>query len=233
MSKPLILINAGPGYDPKFEREGWATNKTYVGAVVAAGGVPILMYEDACPEDMARICDGLIMTGSFSYSPRMEVRERNSSIGDRKRVMLDKALFLAFKAAGKPIFGICLGEQIINIFEGGRNKNHFAHREGVEHIMSSHTVQTVPGSFIEKVWGTDFYVNSRHGNAIKDMAPGYKITGLSPDGIIEATEHESLPIYGFQFHPERMRGDRRDPLNGPDSTPLFAAFIEKCIEYKK
>ncbi|MBE6994055.1 MAG: gamma-glutamyl-gamma-aminobutyrate hydrolase family protein [Ruminococcaceae bacterium] len=233
MSKPLICINGGGAYDPKFEREGWATNKSYAAGVAAAGGVPVLMYEDGCAEDMAALCDGLILTGSFSYSPRPQLAERNGSVAGRKRVQLDRELYFAFKKAGKPIFGICLGEQIINVFEGGTNKNHFAIREGVEHIISSHTVETVPGSFIEKVWGTGFWVNSRHGNAIKDVAPGFKVTALSPDGIIEATEHETLPIWGFQFHPERMRGDRPDPLNGPDSTPLFAAFVEKCAEYRK
>ena len=60
-----------------------------------------------------------------------------------------------------------------------------------------------------------------------------RVTAQAEDDVIKAIEHETLPIFGFQFHPERMRGDRRDPLNGPDSTPLFRAFIEKCIEYKK
>jgi len=38
MSKPLICINGGGAYDPKFEREGWATNKSYAAGVAAVRG---------------------------------------------------------------------------------------------------------------------------------------------------------------------------------------------------
>ncbi len=57
---------------------------------------------------------------------------------------------------------------------------------------------------------------------------------MADDGkTIEAIEHETLPIYCFQFHPERMRGDVPDPPFGPDSTPLFKWFGDKCLEFRK
>ena len=111
MNKPIICIDGGGGYDPRFECESWATNKTYVNAVSAAGGIPVLCYDDACAEDMAKECDGLILTGAFVYIPRQELRARGTAVGRPKRVKLDRALYEAFKAAGKPIYGICLGEQ--------------------------------------------------------------------------------------------------------------------------
>ena len=41
-------------------------------------------------------------------------------------------------------------------------------------------------------------------------APGFRVTAVSEeDGIVEAIEHETKPIYGFQFHPESYR--RKDP----------------------
>ena len=34
------------------------------------------------------------------------------------------------------------------------------------------------------------------------VAPGFRVTAKASDGVIEAIEHESQPIFGFQFHPE-------------------------------
>ena len=124
MKKPVILINGGPAFDKMFESDSWGINKTYVHAVGAAGGAPVLCADDFSAEEYAQVCDGLILTGSFSYCPRMELRDRLSQVGQRERVVFDRKLFEAFKAAGKPIFGICLGEQIINLFLGGMHQRY-------------------------------------------------------------------------------------------------------------
>ena len=66
------------------------------------------------------------------------------------------------------------------------------------------------------------YVNSFHHQAIKDLAPHFKVVAKAPDGIIEAIEHESLPIYAVQFHPEALShkyGEMQD---------IFNVFIKKC-----
>lgn len=231
MKKPYICIDGGGGIDPVFETDSWATNKTYVNAVVAAGGVPVLCYDDECPEVMAEKCDGLVLCGAFGYAPKPELREKGGPAG-AARVALDRRLYEAFKKAGKPIFGICLGQQYINVYEGGTLKFRFAQQEGVEHMLSSHTIKTEPGSMIREVWGEEFWINSRHSNAIDELAPTLKVTAWSKDGIIEAVEHKECPIWAFQFHPERMRGDMPEPLNGPDSTPLFGWFVNKCMEMR-
>ena len=67
-------------------------------------------------------------------------------------------------------------------------------------------------------------MNSFHHQAIKDLAPHFKVVAKAPDGIIEAIEHESLPIYAVQFHPEACAG----PL---DTDALFDEF-EKMMEGK-
>ena len=65
-------------------------------------------------------------------------------------------------------------------------------------------------------------MNSFHHQAIKDLAPHFKVVAKAPDGIIEAIEHESLPIYAVQFHPEPLShkyGEMQD---------IFNVFIKKC-----
>lgn len=228
MKKPIILINGGPAFDKTFEQDSWGINKTYVHAIGAAGGAPVLCAEDNSAEDYAQICDGLLLTGSFSYCPRLELRDRLSQVGQPERVVYDRKLFEAFRDAGKPIFGVCLGEQIINLFLGGTLSNNFKYQTGVEHMMTAHSIKAKPGSVLQQLFGDEFYVNSRHNNAIEKLAPGLKVTATSPDGIIEAVEHETLPIWAFQFHPERMRGDLPEPPIGPDTTPLFKWFVDRC-----
>lgn len=228
MKKPVILINGGPAYDKTFEVESWGINKTYVHAVGAAGGAPVLCAEDLSAEDYAQVCDGLVLTGSFSYCPRPELASRLSQVGQPLRVAFDRRLFDAFVAAGKPIFGVCLGQQIINLYLGGTVSVNFKMERGVEHMMTAHTIRAEEGSILYRLFGESFYVNSRHNNAIEQLAPGLKATAWSPDGIVEAVEHETLPIWAFQFHPERMRGDLPEPPVGPDTTPLFKWFVDRC-----
>lgn len=228
MKKPIILINGGPAFDKTFESNSWGINKTYVHAVGAAGGAPVLCADDDSAEDYAKVCDGLILTGSFSYCPRPELKDRLERVGQPSRIRLDEKLFWAFHKAGKPIFGVCLGQQIINLFLGGTLSTNFKYETGVEHMMTSHLIHTAPGSVLEQIFGNEFYVNSRHNNAVEKLAPGLRATAWSPDGVIEAVEHENLPIWAFQFHPERMRGDIPEPPMGPDSTPLFRWFVEQC-----
>lgn len=54
------------------------------------------------------------------------------------------------------------------------------------------------------------------------------MTARSLDGIIEAIEHKTLPVFSVQFHPERMRGDAPNPAFGPDGTELFKYFVDLC-----
>ena len=50
---------------------------------------------------------------------------------------------------------------------------------------------------------------------------------MSSDGVIEAIEHESLPIFAVQFHPERMCfiGSRPDTVDG---TKIIEHFVKMC-----
>lgn len=72
-----------------------------------------------------------------------------------------------------------------------------------------HGIATVKGSYLAGLAGETCPVNSRHHQAVKDVAKGFRVTATSPDGVVEAFEHETLPIMAFQFHPERMTEDPR------------------------
>ena len=59
-------------------------------------------------------------------------------------------------------------------------------------------------------------VNSAHHQAIDTLARGLKVAAIGPGDIIEAYQHESLPVIGVQFHPERMclKNAREDTVCG-------------------
>ena len=56
---------------------------------------------------------------------------------------------------------------------------------------------------------------------------GLRAVLFAPDGVVEALEHKTLPVWSVQFHPERMAFAfrREDTVDG---SLLFRFFLEKC-----
>ncbi len=231
--KPIICIAPAPAVEPMFFNDGWMVNKKYFLGVSAGGGVPVMATDIELAEEYARLCDGLVLTGSAMYMPSPEYAAQAKVIEKQKRDPQDAQLFYAFQKAGKPVLGICRGQQNINVFLGGTLAKKFKLTDGVEHLMRKHEIVAQPGSLICELFGETFITNRRHNNRIDQLADGLKVTARSHDGVIEAIEHESEPIYAVQWHPERMRGDLPDPFDGPDTTILFQKFSEICLAHKK
>lgn len=231
--KPIICIAPAPAVEPMFFNDGWMVNKKYYLGVTAGGGVPVMATDIELAEEYARLCDGLILTGSAMYMPSPEYAAQAKAIEKQKRDPQDAQLFYAFQKAGKPVLGICRGQQNINVFLGGTLAKKFKLTDGVEHLMRKHEIVAEPGSLICELFGETFITNSRHNNRIDQLADGLKVTARSHDGVIEAVEHKFEPIYAVQWHPERMRGDLPDPFDGPDTTILFQKFSEICLAHKK
>ena len=135
-----------------------------------------------------------------------------------------------------PISGVCHGSQVINTYFGGMLKLTpqkageedflIAHRMPVRTPFTDnfHLVDLVPGSRIASVLGsTRAVVNSSHSNRSFEMGRGLRVTARAQDGVVEAFEHESLPVMAFQFHPERMAYDAR----------FIALLMESLSESRK
>lgn len=89
----------------------------------------------------------------------------------------------------KPILGICHGAFAINDICGGENGT-------VEGHVDQQTQITLEG---EK-----HIVKCYHSQSIKTLADGFVATSIDTQGNIESFQHESLPIFGVLWHPERM-----------------------------
>lgn len=99
-----------------------------------------------------------------------------------------------------PIFGICLGHQAITVAYGGS----VARANEIVHGKTSTMQHT--GSAIFKGIPKEFEATRYHSLvAMEDSFPlALKVTARTENGLIMALEHEKLPIYGVQFHPESI-----------------------------
>lgn len=101
----------------------------------------------------------------------------------------------------KPILGVCLGFQAIYEFFGGRlfNQRKVMHGVAVACEVSNSTVlfKNIPSNIkigLYHSWAAD-------PNAKPEKL---EITALTTNGVIMAFQHQTLPIYGVQFHPESI-----------------------------
>lgn len=119
----------------------------------------------------------------------------------------------ALSDAGLPIFGICLGLQLVARAFGGRTyKLPYGHRGG------NHPVKNLDTGGVE-------ITSQNHGFAVRatgevlDDAPDLRVTHLNlNDGTIEGIAHISRPVFAVQYHPESAPGPH-------DSRYLFDQFI--------
>ena len=209
------------------------TREYYADAVNGCGGIATITYL----EDKGMDYDGLILCGGNDIDPKYYGEEINGAIDiDYPRDEAEFQLAKTFIDAGKPVMGICRGHQLLNVYFGGTLHQHI--ESVAEHRMEGpiaqiHEVVALEGSIAEKLYGNRFVVNSIHHQAVKDLGEGLKVTMTSTDGsIVEAFEHESLPIFGVQWHPERMcfYNRREDTVDG---APIFKYFVELCQKVKE
>lgn len=231
---PIIAISPN-GVAPKTPG-GFRTvecSTAYTKALARAGAMPVLLCEEA-PEEAAKLFDALVLSGGGDIDPALfgETILNDTVNIDAIRDGFEVPLIRAFRDAGKPIFGICRGMQVINVALGGTLYQDLPEQLGFVHfdMKLRHYVDAAEGSMLHALFGARFRVNSTHHQAVRDLAPGLLMTAASPEGIVEAFEHKTLPIFGTQFHPERMSGGAEDPRT-PDFQPLFDRFVAICREY--
>lgn len=96
-------------------------------------------------------------------------------------------------------------------------------KDGVD---SAHEVTAIADSVLCDLYGERFCVNSAHHQAINMLGRGLRPTAYW-NNYVEAFEHESLPIFGVQWHPERMcfARKREDTVCGAN---LFEYFLDLC-----
>lgn len=197
-------------------RERVTLNTTYVRALEGAGLVPLAVPTMLTPERAAAALHGvrgLVLTGGEDVAPERYGATPHPRLGavDPVRDAAELALIAAARARRLPILAICRGIQILNVALGGTLYQDLdSERPGpVSHAgETDHDVRVEPGSLLERTLGVrSATVNSRHHQAIRDLAPGLRAVAWAADGVIEGAEpvDASLPwTVAVQWHPEDL-----------------------------
>ena len=237
MNKPLICISNASNHNTKQNPEATrqiVLSRAYADAIAAAGAVPVVTAEH-CPDELAIFCDGLVLSGGEDIEPELfgETILNDTVVLDTQRSEFEIPLIRAFMKAGKPILAICRGSQILSCLLGGGLYQDIVQQLGLNHMDKTmrHRVNCAEGSLMHRLFGESVLVNSTHHQAVKNVAPGFWVTALSEEGIVEAYEHSQLPIWATQFHPERLTGTWSDGRT-PDFAPLFEFFVAEVMKRK-
>jgi len=185
-------------------------SSAYTDAIARAGGIPVVLPiidDQALAESLLAKLDGIVFSGGPDLDPAEfgeEVWNETVSI-DAVRDRSDLLFARTALASGKPILAICRGEQLMNVVLGGTLYQDIPTQVDtmIKHSGFDHRIGVEKGSVLYDLFGQDsLTVNSSHHQAVKDPAPGIRITAHAPDGIVEAYEYEN--VLAVQFHPERM-----------------------------
>lgn len=185
--------------------------------------------------------DGVVMHGGADVWPGSYGEEplREEWLGDRVRDLYDLAVVEAFAQAGKPIFGVCRGLQLINVAFGGtlyqdietQHPGAQQHRDARTYDQHFHEIDFVPGTHLARLYPGQrrACVNSIHHQGIKTLAPGFVMEACShPDRIPEAIRRSPARGQGYiaatQWHPEfHVQGSHT-----LDDTAILRDFLGAC-----
>jgi putative glutamine amidotransferase len=133
-------------------------------------------------------------------------------------------------ALNKPLLGICRGLQLMNVAFGGSLYQDIPHAmpDALQHSQNANpdvatqTIELVEGTILQKLIGQPLLLaNSFHHQAIKQLAPGFRVSARAKDGIIEGIEKEGdFFTLAVQWHPELMF------MQHASMQRLFHGFVE-------
>lgn len=218
----------------------------YVRALERCGHIPFIIAKTSDTNVLFKVlarADAIVVTGGradINAELYGEKRHKAASRPDPFRDAFDTAVLKYAAQKRIPVLGICRGEQMMNVVFGGSMHQHvpdvFYGKNGkpsVNHGRWSyfgaatnpptHTVSIVPGTKLAKLLGTgELAVASHHHQAVKRVAPGFRVSAYSADGLVEAVESVEWPMIGVQFHPETVVAER--PREGFELERLEALF---------
>ncbi len=241
-SRPRIAIPSPTSIDLDYNRR---CLPLYFNAIERSGGCPVTVPLDGSAASVAARCAGVLLPGSLAdVSPLRYGQAASEDCGssDPSRESTDCVLLEEAERHSKPVFCICYGLQMLNVWRGGSLLQHLAtfpvnHAAGAA-VAVAHTALLHPGSLLASVIDPEsnaaegaplrISINSSHHQAVASPGDGLYPSALSSqDGVIEAIESQSpsttAPFtLGVQWHPERSYDQ------SPASRALFDRFISEA-----
>jgi putative glutamine amidotransferase len=205
--------------------------------IVAAGGLPVVVppcCRDVEADAYLDRLDGFLLIGGADLDPRRHGLPTHPAVQlmPQRRDDSDRRLVERLLERHLPMLGVGLGMQQINVAGGGTLYLHLPeelprclpHRDptGGAH---RHTARIEPGTRIEEIYGgEEIRVNSCHHQAVRQVAKGFRVGAVAPDGVIEAIESTDPEWFciGVQWHPEADTATALD-------LQLFECFVQACL----
>jgi putative glutamine amidotransferase len=211
----------------------------YKQAILHVGGEVRILDASMSVEDALSGIDVLMLTGGDDVMPSRYGETAHETVVEAEpgRDEFEIALVNEARARALPLFAICRGIQVLNVACGGTLVQDIPSqvRGALPHSLKipphepyslAHEVWLDKDTLLSRLMGERLSdadsceVNSRHHQAVKDVARGFKVSATAPDGVIEAIEDPAARFcLGVQWHPENFwrTGEFR---------PLFEAFVE-------
>lgn len=235
--RPVIGVTLDFNRTEEYAKTPWyALRENYITALSDLGAkVLLLHYEYGAPEEIIKELDGLVITGgNFDVDPNLygETISHERVNPNQKRTNFEFGVCRAAIDSKTPLFGICGGEQLMNVVMGGsliqhipaEIDNYIEHEQKIAKHLPSHKVMVSEGSMLYDIVGArEIDVNTTHHQAVKTVGNGLQVCGVAPDGVIEAIESidKSWFCLGVQWHPEynHIESDKR----------ILKAFVGGCV----
>lgn len=179
--------------------------------------------------------DGLIIPGGPDVSPRFQGEDPEPGLGPTTPLRDEFEMVLIPQAikAGIPLLGICRGQQAINIALGGSvyqdlgddfGQPVLQHSQKTAGNLPTHFVTIDEDSALGQTLGNRAFVNSRHHQAVHQVADQLHVVASAADGVIEALENDDASIQTVQWHPENLWPD------DPRQEQIFTAFLKRVAQ---
>ncbi len=234
MRKPIIGITtyAEQARWGVWETPTALTPMSYVNAITAAGGRPLLVPPalDAIDETLDAL-DGVLFSGGSDLDPSTYGAEAHPETTgtrpDRDRAEL--ALMAAALERDMPVLAVCRGMEVMNVARGGDLVQHLPDVLGHEHhkhtpgVFGDHEVDVDVGSRVGRLLGDRAPVKSHHHQGVRRVGEGLREVAWADDGTIEGLEDpERRFALGVLWHPEQ----------GEDFA-LFKGLVEEAARYRE
>ena len=210
---------------------------TYVHAIEASGGIPMVLPYTQDIKTMERfidLCDGFLFTGGDDIAPERYGEQIKDTCGEIQyyRDDFEFNMLRQVMKSSKPLLAICRGSQLVNVAFGGtlyqdmpsEKPSTVLHRQEDFGSTPAHSVSLVADTPLSSLIKQEhMQVNSLHHQAIKKLGDGLEIMALAEDGIVEALYLRGEQyLRAYQWHPERMFD------TDAQSRLIFADFINAC-----
>lgn len=218
----------------------------YKQSILHVGGEVRVVDASMRIDDALEGIQGLLLTGGDDVAPSRYGESAHATVVEAEagRDDFEIGLIAGARKRDLPILAICRGIQVLNVASGGTLVQDIP---SDVHGALPHSLPAPPHESYElahEVWldkdtllarlmrerlsdADACAVNSRHHQAVKDVASGLRVSATAPDGVIEAIEDpEGTFCLGVQWHPENFwrTGEFR---------PLFEGFLEAAQNVKK